>query len=192
MLSIIPFALLIIFNLFIYCLIKRKRPNQARSSSREKRDLRVASILILIILVYVGCHGIITYINVIELLAIIQGGNKQLKNLLQALFSWQVLTTPSYGVRRWISWSQYLTSSLLSAAPLILQYTASWSVHIHQIKLYQKVLNFRHTEKPTALYLCWFGWVWKLAYDVGWLCVGVSNALCSVVRQCTIILVIQS
>ena len=73
MLSLVPFVMLILFNLLIYCLIRSKSLILPRSSVREKRDLRVAMILILIIIVYVACHGIITYINGIELWAIITG-----------------------------------------------------------------------------------------------------------------------
>ena len=73
LLSLIPFVMLILFNILIYRLIKSKSAHFPRSSTREKRDLRIARILILIIMVYVACHGIITYINAVELWAIIEG-----------------------------------------------------------------------------------------------------------------------
>ena len=73
MLSLVPFGMLILFNLLIYCLIKSRGIILPRSNNREKRDLRVAMIMILIIIVYIACHGIITYINIIELRAIITG-----------------------------------------------------------------------------------------------------------------------
>ena len=75
MLSIIPFMMLILFNLLIYCLIKTKTMALPRSCAREKRERHVASILILIILVYSAGHSIITYINMIELWAIIKGSD---------------------------------------------------------------------------------------------------------------------
>ena len=71
LLSLIPFVLLFIFNLFIYCLVKRSP--LPRSSSRQRREQGVARILILIILVYIACHGIITYINIIEIWGIMRG-----------------------------------------------------------------------------------------------------------------------
>ena len=77
-LSLIPFTMLILFNLLIYRLIKSKSALFPRSSMREKRDLRVATILLVIIMVYVACHGIITFINVLEIWAIIIGKTDQL------------------------------------------------------------------------------------------------------------------
>ena len=71
LLSLIPFVLLFIFNLLIYCLVKRSP--LPRSSSRQRREQGVARILIIIIVVYIACHGIITYINIIELVGIIRG-----------------------------------------------------------------------------------------------------------------------
>ena len=77
-LSLIPFVMLILFNLLIYRVIKSKSALFPRSSMREKRDLRVATILLVIIMVYVACHGIITFINVVEIWAIIIGKTDQL------------------------------------------------------------------------------------------------------------------
>ena len=125
--SLVPFVMLILFNLLIYCLIRSKSLILPRSSVREKRDLRVAMILILIIIVYIACHGIITYINIIELRAIITGKILYFR-LFTVLSPWQVLLSHSCGVTTWTSWSPSPTCWSRSAALLTLPSTAAWSV----------------------------------------------------------------
>ena len=73
MLSMIPFILLVILNILIYNRMRTRAASLLPSSARERRDLRVASILVLIIVIYMFCHAIITYINIMELCTILRG-----------------------------------------------------------------------------------------------------------------------
>ena len=73
LLSLIPFVFLIILNILIFRTIKHKSLATSKSSRRQHRDLFVASILILIVLVYAACHSIKVFINIIELFCVITG-----------------------------------------------------------------------------------------------------------------------
>ena len=80
LLSLIPFLIIIFFNLLIYRRIKESTSLLPYSTNRNRRETSVATSLMLIIMVYVACHGIITCINVIELVEILTGKNKKLNN----------------------------------------------------------------------------------------------------------------
>ena len=75
LLSLVPFTFLIILNILIFRTIKQKTPALSRSSRRQRRDIFVASILILIIMVYAACHSIKVFINILELFCILTGKN---------------------------------------------------------------------------------------------------------------------
>ena len=72
-LSVVPFVAIITLNHLIYKTIKRKTFLLSNSSSKEKRDIFVAGILILIVIVYATCHTIKCIINLVELLSTLQG-----------------------------------------------------------------------------------------------------------------------
>ena len=67
LLNVVPFFSLLVLNLIIYQTIKKKTLLLPHSSSRERRDLYVATILIIIVMVFASCHSIKTVINLIEL-----------------------------------------------------------------------------------------------------------------------------
>ena len=75
-LSLFPFFFLIILNFLIFHTIKKKTILTA-SSRQQQRDVFVATILILIVMLYAVCHSIKTAINVFELLSIITGKDEQ-------------------------------------------------------------------------------------------------------------------
>ena len=54
------------------------------STRREKNNAKAFKILILIVIMYVACHGIIVCLNAVELLAIITG--RQLCEVVRAVF----------------------------------------------------------------------------------------------------------
>ena len=84
-------------------MIKKNTASLPRSSLRNDRDINVAKILILIIMAYVSCHGIITFLNVIEFLIIITGKtnySSSSKIPLIVLLSFQVWTKSRYGGQR--------------------------------------------------------------------------------------------
>ena len=73
LLSLIPFIFLIVLNILIFRTIQQKTSVVSRSSRRQQRDIFVATILILIVMVYAACHSIKTFINCTELFSIITG-----------------------------------------------------------------------------------------------------------------------
>ena len=73
LLSIIPFILLVFLNAFIYKTIKSKSEVLPISNRRARRDIYVASILIIIIMVYASCHSIKAVINMMELVSAVRG-----------------------------------------------------------------------------------------------------------------------
>ena len=73
LLNVVPFFSLLVLNLIIYQTIKKKTLLLPHSSSRERRDLYVATILITIVMIFAGCHSIKTVINLVELLHVFQG-----------------------------------------------------------------------------------------------------------------------
>ena len=83
LLSLIPFILLINLNLLIYRMITQNSFHLPKSSTRERRNIQVVTILILITMVYVACHAIITSINVLELAVIIKGKNSKLNMFIK-------------------------------------------------------------------------------------------------------------
>ena len=72
LLSLIPFLLIIILNSLLYKAVRNKLTLQY-SSKHERRDIHVAGILILIVIVFASCHSIKWIINLIELIFILQG-----------------------------------------------------------------------------------------------------------------------
>ena len=73
LLSLVPFIFLIILNIFIYYTIKQKTVLLPISNMRQRRDIFVATILVLIVMVYAACHSIKTVINIIELQSVLSG-----------------------------------------------------------------------------------------------------------------------
>ena len=71
-LSIIPFIAILSLNQLIYKTIRRKTLLKS-TSSKDKRDVFIASILILIVIVYATCHTIKCIINLVELMSTLQG-----------------------------------------------------------------------------------------------------------------------
>ena len=75
LLSVIPFISLLVLNFIIFHTIKKKTLLLPHSSQRERRDLYVATILIVIVMVFAGCHCIKTAINLVELVHVLQGNH---------------------------------------------------------------------------------------------------------------------
>ena len=73
LLSLVPFIFLILLNIFIFHTIKRKTLLLPPSDIRQRRDIFVATILVLIVIVYAACHTIKTAINIVELTCVITG-----------------------------------------------------------------------------------------------------------------------
>ena len=73
LLSLIPFVTLLILNILIYQTLRHRSTSLSRSSRRKQRDYFVASILIVIIMVYALCHSIKAFINIIELFCVLTG-----------------------------------------------------------------------------------------------------------------------
>jgi hypothetical protein len=71
----VPFLLLVVLNYLIYQAIRKKTFLLPHSSQRERRDIFVATILILIVMVYAVCHSIKAFINLLELFSVISGKN---------------------------------------------------------------------------------------------------------------------
>ena len=71
----VPFLLLVVLNYLIYQTIRKKTFLLPHSSQRERRDIFVATILILIVMVYAVCHSIKAFINLLELFSVISGKN---------------------------------------------------------------------------------------------------------------------
>ena len=69
----VPFVFLVVLNYFIYRTIRNKTYLLPQSSQRERRDIFVATILILIVMVYAVCHSIKAFINLLELFSVIAG-----------------------------------------------------------------------------------------------------------------------
>ena len=73
LLSLIPFMFLIVLNILIFHTVKQNTSVLSRSSRRQQRELFLATILILIVMVYASCHSIKDFINCIELFSILTG-----------------------------------------------------------------------------------------------------------------------
>ena len=71
--SIIPFLVLMILNCLIYRVIKRKTMLVSTASSRTKREIYIATILILIVVLFGICHSLQGFLNIVELSAILIG-----------------------------------------------------------------------------------------------------------------------
>ena len=82
--NLVPFLSLVCLNICIYRNIRRKSGLIPRSAVRQRRDIAVTTILILIVMVYAVCHSIKAFINILELFNVIQGiklSKKQVWNL---------------------------------------------------------------------------------------------------------------
>ena len=73
LISLIPFTSIIFLNFSIYKLIKQKALSLPQSSIRDKREQYVATILLLIVMIYISCHSIASAINVLELFVVLTG-----------------------------------------------------------------------------------------------------------------------
>ena len=104
LLSLVPFTFLIILNILIFRTIKQKTPALSRSSRRQQRDIFVASILILIIMVYAACHSIKVFINILELFCVLTGKNLWCFSSCDLFILHQTGISRAHGVLIWTSW----------------------------------------------------------------------------------------
>jgi hypothetical protein len=73
LLNVIPFLTLIVLNILIWRTIKHKTFLLRATSKKERRDVFVAGILILIVILYTTCNAIKSGINVLELYFSLKG-----------------------------------------------------------------------------------------------------------------------
>ena len=71
--NLVPFISLVILNFFIYKTLKKKGKLLPRTATRAKREHFIATILIIIVLVFAICHSFKTFINIIELCQVVSG-----------------------------------------------------------------------------------------------------------------------
>ena len=79
-LSVAPFIFLLGLNLLIFMEIRRKTREATVipiSCRRQQRDVSVATILVIIVMLYAVCHSIKLLVNCMELLSIIIGNKSR-------------------------------------------------------------------------------------------------------------------
>jgi len=69
--DLIPFSTIIVLNGLIYRTVRHKTSLLPRNAKRERRGLYIATILILIVLVYAICHSLGCLLNLVELGAVL-------------------------------------------------------------------------------------------------------------------------
>ena len=72
-LDIFPFVTLVILNFLIYKTLKKKGKLLPWTATRAKREHFIATILIIIVLVFAICHSFKLFINIIELCQVVSG-----------------------------------------------------------------------------------------------------------------------
>ena len=68
-----PFIILVVLNFFIYKTLKKKGKLLPWTATRAKREHFIATILIIIVLVFAICHSFKSFINIIELCQVVSG-----------------------------------------------------------------------------------------------------------------------
>ena len=71
--NLVPFISLVILNFFIYKTLKKKGKLLPWTATRAKREHFIATILIIIVLVFAICHSFKFFINIIELCQVVSG-----------------------------------------------------------------------------------------------------------------------
>ena len=71
--NLVPFITLVILNFFIYKTLKKKGKLLPWTATRAKREHFIATILIIIVLVFAICHSFKSFINIIELCQVVSG-----------------------------------------------------------------------------------------------------------------------
>ena len=64
--GVIPLTVLIVLNTLIYMAIRTRTQRLATMTSRQRRDLAVAAVLVGIILVFILCHSFKFVVNIYE------------------------------------------------------------------------------------------------------------------------------
>ena len=71
--NLVPFITLVILNFFIYKTLKKKGKLLPWTATRAKREHFIATILIIIVVVFAICHSFKSFINIIELCQVVSG-----------------------------------------------------------------------------------------------------------------------
>ena len=71
--SLVPFISLVFLNFFIYKTLKKKERLLPPIQTRAKREHFIATILIVIIVVFAICHSLKSFINIIEMCQVVSG-----------------------------------------------------------------------------------------------------------------------